>query len=179
MKETQRTARTGAAALLMTLAAGLDMTVARKLKPDAADAGGFLYQLIGRTAASFQPEPLAAACVLVVAFWRPGVICFAARRARRQANICSAPFWAGMALLCAAMRAGETVRLLWQNSFQILKSLIIWAGMSLWFLYALRALAEWLSRPREEGRFGAFWNRHPFGFPFLVLLAAYGWQDCD
>ena len=69
MKETQRTARTGAAALLMTLAAGLDMTVARKLKPDAADAGGFLYQLIGRTAASFQPEPLAAACVLVVAFW--------------------------------------------------------------------------------------------------------------
>lgn len=72
MKETQRTARTGAAslaALLMTLAAGLDMTVARKLKPDAADAGGFLYQLIGRTAASFQPEPLAAACVLLAAFW--------------------------------------------------------------------------------------------------------------
>ena len=162
----------------MTLAAGLDMTVARKLKPDAADAGGFLYQLIGRTAASFQPEPLAAACVLLAAFWLARRYLLRRAAGAKAGEYLLSALLGGMALLCAAMRAGETVRLLWQNSFQILKSLIIWAGMSLWFLYALRALAEWLSRPREEGRFGAFWNRHPFGFPFLVLLAAFGLFFC-
>lgn len=72
MKKSPKTLRTGAAALaalLMTLAAGLEMTPARKLNPDAVDAGGFLYQLIGRTAASFQLEPLTAGCVLLIACW--------------------------------------------------------------------------------------------------------------
>ena len=160
----------------MTLAAGLEMTVARKLNPDAVDAGGFLYQLIGRTSRSFTLETLAATCVLLLAFW------LARRYLLRRAEGATAgdyllrAFLGGIALLCAAMRAGETVRLIWQNSFQLFKSLLIFAGMSLWFLYALRALAEGLSRPRKEGRFCAFWDRHPFGFPFLVLLAAYGWQ---
>jgi len=85
LKKSPKTLRTGAAALaalLMTLAAGLEMTVARKLNPDAVDAGGFLYQLIGRTSRSFTLEPLAAACVLLLA------ICFAGRRAQRRASTC-------------------------------------------------------------------------------------------
>ncbi len=179
MKKPPKTLRTGAAALaalLMTLAAGLEMTAARKLNPDAVDAGGFLYQLIGRTSRSFTLEPLAAACVLLLAFWL-------ARRylLRRAANAKASEYLlsallGGLALLCAALRAGETIRLIWQNSFQLFKSLLIFTGMSLWFLYALRALAEGLGRPRKEGHFCAFWDRHPFEFPFLVLLAACGWQ---
>lgn len=179
MKKSPKTLRTGAAALaalLMTLAAGLEMTVARKLNPDAVDAGGFLYQLIGRTSRSFTLEPLAAACVLLLAFWLARRYLLRRAEGAKAGEYLLSAFLGGIALLCAAMRAGETVRLIWQNSFQLFKSLLIFAGMSLWFLYALRALAEWLSRPRKEGRFCAFWDRHPFEFPFLVLLAAYGWQ---
>lgn len=179
MKKSPKTLRTGAAALaalLMTLAAGLDMTPARKLNPDAVDAGGFLYQLIGRTSRSFTLEPLAAACVLLLAFWLARRYLFRRAEGAKAGEYLLSAFLGGIALLCAAMRAGETVRLIWQNSFQLFKSLLIFVGMSLWFLYALRALAEGLSRPRKEGRFCAFWDRHPFEFPFLVLLAAYGWQ---
>lgn len=179
MKKSPKTLRTGAAALaalLMTLAAGLEMTVARKLNPDAVDAGGFLYQLIGRTSRSFTLEPLAAACVLLLAFWLARRYLLRRAEGAKAGEYLLSAFLGGIALLCAAMRAGETVRLIWQNSFQLFKSLLIFAGMSLWFLYALRVLAEWLSRPRKEGRFCAFWDRHPFEFPFLVLLAAYGWQ---
>lgn len=179
MKKSPKTLRTGAAALaalLMTLAAGLEMTVARKLNPDAVDAGGFLYQLIGRTSRSFTLEPLAATCVLLLAFWLARRYLFRRAEGAKAGEYLLSAFLGGIALLCAAMRAGETVRLIWQNSFQLFKSLLIFAGMSLWFLYAVRALAEGLSRPRKEGRFCAFWDRHPFGFPFLVLLAAYGWQ---
>lgn len=179
MKKSSKTLRTGAAALaalLMTLAAGLDMTPARKLNPDAVDAGGFLYQLIGRTSRSFTLEPLAAACVLLLAFWLARRYLFRRAEGAKAGEYLLSAFLGGIALLCAAMRAGETVRLIWQNSFQLFKSLLIFAGMSLWFLYAVRALTEGLSRPRKEGRFYAFWDRHPFGFPFLVLLAAYGWQ---
>lgn len=179
MKKSPKTLRTGAAALaalLMTLAAGLEMTVARKLNPDAVDAGGFLYQLIGRTSRSFTLEPLAAACVLLLAFWLARRYLFRRAEGAKAGEYLLSAFLGGIALLCAAMRAGETVRLIWQNSFQLFKSLLIFAGMSLWFLYAVRVLAEGLSRPRKEGRFCAFWDRHPFEFPFLVLLAAYGWQ---
>lgn len=179
MKKSPKTLRTGAAALaalLMTLAAGLEMTVARKLNPDAVDAGGFLYQLIGRTSRSFTLEPLAAACVLLLAFWLARRYLLRRAEGAKAGEYLLSAFLGGIALLCAAMRAGETVRLIWQNSFQLFKSLLIFVGMSLWFLYALRALAEGLSRPRKEERFCAFWDRHPFGFPFLVLLAAYGWQ---
>lgn len=179
MKKSPKTLRTGAAALaalLMTLAAGLEMTVARKLNPDAVDAGGFLYQLIGRTSRSFTLEPLAAACVLLLAFWLARRYLFRRAEGAKAGEYLLSAFLGGIALLCAAMRAGETVRLIWQNSFQLFKSLLIFMGMSLWFLYAVRALAEGLSRPRKEERFCAFWDRHPFGFPFLVLLAAYGWQ---
>ena len=179
MKKSPKTLRTGAAALaalLMTLAAGLEMTVARKLNPDAVDAGGFLYQLIGRTSRSFTLEPLAAACVLLLAFWLARRYLFRRAEGAKAGEYLLSAFLGGIALLCAAMRAGETVRLIWQNSFQLFKSLLIFVGMSLWFLYALRALAEGLSRPRKEGRFCAFWDGHPFEFPFLVLLAAYGWQ---
>ena len=179
MKKLPKTLRTGAAALaalLMTLAAGLEMTVARKLNPDAVDAGGFLYQLIGRTSRSFTLEPLAAACVLLLAFWLARRYLLRRAESAKAGEYLLSAFLGGIALLCAAMRAGETVRLIWQNSFQLFKSLLIFAGMSLWFLYAVRALAEGLSRPRKEGRFCAFWDRHPFKFPFLVLLAAYGWQ---
>lgn len=179
MKKSPKTLRTGAAALaalLMTLAAGLEMTVTRKLNPDAVDAGGFLYQLIGRTSRSFTLEPLAAACVLLLAFWLARRYLFRRAEGAKAGEYLLSAFLGGIALLCAAMRAGETVRLIWQNSFQLFKSLLIFAGMSLWFLYAVRALAEGLSRPRKEGRFCAFWDRHPFEFPFLVLLAAYGWQ---
>lgn len=179
MKKSPKTLRTGAAALaalLMTLAAGLEMTPARKLNPDAVDAGGFLYQLIGRTSRSFTLEPLAAACVLLLAFWLARRYLFRRAEGAKAGEYLLSAFLGGIALLCAAMRAGETVRLIWQNSFQLFKSLLIFAGMSLWFLYAVRVLAEGLSRPRKEGRFCAFWDRHPFEFPFLVLLAAYGWQ---
>ena len=179
MKKSPKTLRTGAAALaalLMTLAAGLEMTVARKLNPDAVDAGGFLYQLIGRTSRSFTLEPLAATCVLLLAFWLARRYLLRRAEGAKAGEYLLSAFLGGIALLCAAMRAGETVRLIWQNSFQLFKSLLIFAGMSLWFLYAVRVLAEGLSRPRKEGRFCAFWDRHPFEFPFLVLLAAYGWQ---
>lgn len=179
MKKSPKTLRTGAAALaalLMTLAAGLDMTAARKLNPDAVDAGGFLYQLIGRTSRSFTLEPLAATCVLLLAFWLARRYLLRRAEGAKAGEYLLSAFLGGIALLCAAMRAGETVRLIWQNSFQLFKSLLIFAGMSLWFLYAVRVLAEGLSRPRKEGRFCAFWDRHPFEFPFLVLLAAYGWQ---
>lgn len=179
MKKSPKTLRTGAAALaalLMTLAAGLEMTVARKLNPDAVDAGGFLYQLIGRTSRSFTLEPLAAACVLLLAFWLARRYLLRRAAGAKAGEYLLSALLGGIALLCAAMRAGETVRLIWQNSFQLFKSLLIFAGMCLWFLYAVRALAEGLSRPRKEERFCAFWDRHPFEFPFLVLLAAYGWQ---
>ena len=133
MKKSPKTLRTGAAALaalLMTLAAGLEMTVARKLNPDAVDAGGFLYQLIGRTSRSFTLEPLAATCVLLLAFWLARRYLLRRAEGAKAGEYLLSAFLGGIALLCAAMRAGETVRLIWQNSFQLFKSLLIFVGMS-------------------------------------------------
>lgn len=150
----------------MTLAAGLEMTVARKLNPDAVDAGGFLYQLIGRTSRSFTLEPLAAACVLLLAFWLARRYLFRRAEGAKAGEYLLSAFLGGIALLCAAMRAGETVRLIWQNSFQLFKSLLIFAGMSLWFLYAVRALAEGLSVPEKKAASALSGTGIPSVFPF-------------
>ena len=139
----------------MTLAAGLEMTVARKLNPDAVDAGGFLYQLIGRAAASFQLEPLTAGCVLLIACWLARRYLFRRAEGAKAGEYLLSAFLGGIALLCAAMRAGETVRLIWQNSFQLFKSLLIFAGIISRFAIAVAGSVQNLYVTISNGSFGS------------------------
>lgn len=57
------------AAILMTIAPGLDMAVQRKLRPDAVDFGGYLFQAIGRTIAAIQTDKLTMVFMLFASLW--------------------------------------------------------------------------------------------------------------
>ena len=158
-----------AAALCITLALGLDMAVQRKLMPDAYDLGGYLYQAVGRTFAAFQLDSFTMTAVFAVAFWAARRYLFHKPATTGVGEYLLAIFFSLAMLVSASIRATHTVQTLYENGFQLIKVALFLCGMVPLFLCALRGLNELLLHKFRERKL-ALWDRHPFLFPFLVLL---------
>lgn len=163
-----RTAALALSAMLSSIAIGLDMAVVSKLKPDAYDLGGYIYQLIGRTFESMKSDPISAACVFFVALWLARRYLFHKPKQTGVGEYLLCGFFTLSMLVCAAMRASDSVRILYANIFQLLKSALYVLGMYPLFLCAIRGLNELLHREPGQTRV-AVWDRHPFAFPLVVL----------
>ena len=160
------------AAALMSLAPGLDMSVAARLRPDAYDVGGYVYQLIGRTFDSLTTDPLTLSVLFAAMAWL--ALRYLGRRPEGSGLgeylLCA--LTSLIMLACAAMRAGGTVQLLWENLFQLFKAGLFASGMYLLDLCLLRGLGELLNR-RWSARPCRLWQKHPFLFPAGVLALAW------
>jgi len=167
-----RKAGVAAAAFLMTLAPALDMAVQQKLKPDAVDLGGYLYQLVGRTLASIQTDTLTMAFMFFAALWLANRYLYRKPKATGAGEYLLCGFLSLMMLCCASIRATESVQTLYANYFQLAKVLLYLPGMFLLFLSALRGLNELVTRGRSAA-LPKLWRRHPYAFPFAVLLLAW------
>ena len=163
-------------AAMMAVAPGMNFEVQRKALPDMADGWDFLYQVIARTAAAFSPDSISLAVLLFVALWacRRYLFCKPAQTGVGEYLLCG--FMAGMMLLNRGIRAGDSLRLLYANGFQVIKSGLYLAGMFLIFLMALRGLNAWLNG--MEGPAGArplqgLVKRLTFWKVFALLAAAW------
>lgn len=160
--------------LLAAWAPGMDMSVQRKLRPDAVDLGGYLYQAIGRTMASVQTDAVTLAIVVVAVLWiaRRYLYHKPQRTGIGEYLICG--FFSLMQLLNMAINQTGTVAVLYANLFQILKTLLCVCGWFVLFLCALRALNELLSgETRLKCKIPGCWEKHPFLFPFVILGIAW------
>ncbi len=161
------------AAWLMSVAPGLSMAVQRKLKPDAYDLGGMLYQLVGRTFNALTTDPFTLTVLFCVFFFLARRYLFhkPAKTGAGEYVLCGV--MSAVMLVCAAMRTGGgTVKVLYENTFQIMKTALYLPGMFLIELCLLRGLNELLHRPWKE-RPIRLWDRHPFVFPMVIIALAW------
>lgn len=160
------------AAALMSIVPGLGMEVAAKLKPDAYDLGGYLYQLIGRTFNTFHTDPLTLAVLFCAMFWLAKRYLFHKPQETGLGEYALCGLLALIMLVCASMRAEGTIQTIWANVFQLFKAVLYFAGMYCLDLCLLRGFAELLHRkwPNKPCR---LWVRHPFAFPCIVLSIAW------
>lgn len=169
-------------ALAAAAAPGMSMDVQRKLKPDATDLGGYLYQAIGRTFEAVQTDAITLTIMLVGCLWLLNRYLFHKPRHTGLGEYLLCGFFSVMQLLCAAMRQMGAVAVLWENAFQLLKVAIYLFGMFLLLLCSLRALGDVMLRGISLRRLREYsWverargaeEKHPFLFPFLFLCAAW------
>ncbi len=157
-----------AGAACMTIAPSLSMAVQRKLRPDATDIGGYLYQLIGRTAESIELDTWVLSILFVAMLWLARRYLFHKPPQTKGGEYLLAAFLSLMMLLASAIRAGGSVQPLYENAFQLFKVCLYLWGMTLLFLCAIRGLNELLNRQWRQLK-NSLWEKHPFGFPLLVL----------
>ena len=163
-------------ALLMAVSPGLDFHVQAKALPDGTGLIDMLYQLVARTTAAFSTDSLALAALAVVFFWLANRAFFRGRRTFRVGEALLCAFLSGMMLLERGIRADDTVRLLYENSFQVVKSALYFSGMYLVFLSACRVLRESLISTRftaSEGVLARWAQRITFGRSLMVIGIAW------
>lgn len=163
-------------ACLMAMVPWLDLAVARKARPDAVDLFGYLYQLIARTFASLAADRLAAALLAAVCLWLCARYLFHKPKDTGVGEYLLCGFLSVMQMLCTAVRTQDTVRVLWENPFQLAKAALFLAGMFLLLLMLLRALKELLEKQRQASLpsspsglrgYKSFWK------PFWIIGAAW------
>ena len=140
MKKTLRFTASAAAAVLMAAAPGMDLAVEANLYPDGLDLFGYLYQLTGRTVASLDENRLTVALLTAVCLWMTFKYLFHKPKDTGIGEYILSGFSGGMMLLAAAVRTQDTAAVLWANLFQLAKAGMCFAGYTLLFLLALRAL---------------------------------------
>jgi len=172
IRKTLKNVSLGIAAAFMSIAPGLDMAVARRLKPDAYDLGGYMYQLIGRTFNSLTTDPFTLAVMFFAMLWLARRFLYHKPRQAGAGEYVLSGMMSLIMLVCAAMRAAGSVQILWANVFQIFKTGMYLAGMFLIELCLLRGLGELVRRSWKQ-KCCALWERHPFLFPCGVLCAAW------
>ena len=134
-------------AALMAVAPGMNFEIQRKVLPDMQDGWDFLYQALARTTAAFSADRISLAVVFCVALWLCRRFLFCEKKRLGAAILCA--FMAGMMLLNRGIHSGESVRHLYANGFQVIKSGIYFAGMYLIFLLAIRGLERLLEGKDE------------------------------
>lgn len=151
---------------------GMNMNVQRKLRPDALEIGGYLHQIVGRTFDSIQTDSITLAFIMGGMLWFTHRYLYRKPKRTGVGEYLLCGFFSVMQLLNAAVQQTGSVQTLGENTFQMIKAVLYLTGMFVIFLCALRGLAELLEwRPKQ--RAFALWNRHPFLFPFLVLVIAW------
>lgn len=173
MKRSWKRGASAAAAALMAIAPALDMAVQRKALPDAVNLLDGLYQLVARTFAAVNMDGLTLSLLFAACMWLCRRYLFAKSGASGVGEYFLCAFLSLMMLLYHAVRTGDSLSLLWQNPFQIVKAALYMAGMYLLCLMLLRALEELLNRRQEttspSGRVGRWFGRMPFWASFTTL----------
>lgn len=131
-----------ACALLITLALGMDMAVEPNLRPDGLELFGYLYQLLGRFAASFWDQRLISALLMLVSLWFCARYLYHKPAGTGAGEYVLCGFLGFMMLMAQTVQAQETVAVLWENAFQACKTLLAGVGLSFLFLMLLRGLRE-------------------------------------
>ncbi|MBP3645391.1 MAG: hypothetical protein J6K55_03095 [Clostridia bacterium] len=158
--------------LLAAWAPGMDLSVQRKLRPDAFEAGGYVYQAIGRTFASIGTDQITMIIVILAVLWLTRRYLWHKPKGSGIGEYLLCGFFSVMQLLNAACNQCDTVAVLYENVFQLLKSAMYLTGMFVLFLCAVRALNE-LLRFNPLMKRCARWDKNPFWFPFAVLCIAW------
>ncbi len=172
MKKTARGLLIALCALLMAVAPGMDFHVQPKALPDGTGLVDMLYQTIARTTAAFSTDSLALVALAAVFFWMASRTLFRGRRTFRIGEALLCAFLSAMMLLNRGIRAENTVRLLYENGFQVMKSALYFVGMYLIDLTACRLLREALENRRFLSGAGSLarWAQGlTFGRSLLVI----------
>lgn len=157
----------------MAVAPGMDFQVQPKVLPDAAGMMDGLYQIIARTTAAFSPDRLSLAVLAVAFILLANRFLFRHGTQRRWGEYLLCLFLGGMMLLSQAITAGQTVRLLYANGFQVIKSILYLAGMYLIYLVACRGLQAILQRDPpvlQAGKIEQWFDRQTFWTFCLIIL---------
>lgn len=172
-----------AGAFFCAIAPMMDLSVQRKLKPDAFDVGGYLHQAIGRAFEAFEGAPIVLTVLFLGMLWLLKRYLFHKPVDTGVGEYLICGFFALMQLLCTAVRQTGTIQVLYENVFQILNAAIFAVGMYLLLLCALRGLHELICGgvcfgSLSGGPSGLSWawrqeGRHPFLFPLAVLSIAW------
>lgn len=172
MKKRWQTAGCVIGAVFATIAPSLNLTVQRKLRPDAYDLGGYVYQLIGRTFEAIGADQITLGLMFFAVLWLTKRYLYHKPKCFGVGEYLLCGFFSVMHLLDAAVRQAGTVAVLYDNMFQIAKICIWLPGMFVLYLCAVRALNEWLTRSHGS-EVPAIWQRHPFVFPMIIIAAAW------
>ena len=159
-------------ALLMAVSPGMDFHAQAKALPDGAGLVDMLYQLIARTTAAFSTDSLALAALAAVFVWLANRAFFRDRQTFRVGEALLCAFLSGMMLLTRSIRTDNTVRLLYENGFQVIKAALYFSGMYLIYLAACRVLREALVNQRfaaSAGMLGRWAQRLSFWRSLLVI----------
>lgn len=155
--------------LLAVWAPGMDLTVQRVLRPDAFELGGYLHQAIGRTADAIQTDGITLVFMMAGMLWFTRRYLFRKPENTGMGEYLLCAFFSVMQLLNAAKRQASTVSILYENMFQLLKVALYLPGMFVLLLCAVRGLRELLDWNPKTPKI-ALWEKHPFLFPFVVLI---------
>ncbi len=172
MKKTVRWVLVALCGLWMAVAPGMNFALQRKALPDGVGLIDLVYQLIARTTAAFSTDSLALAVLALAFIWLANRCLLNGRDKPRTGEYLLCAFLSGMMLLNRAIRLDGTVRLLWQNSFQVAKSLLYFGGMFLIYLAALRALRSLLSKGQAalaSSKTAVWADKLDFGRSLLLL----------
>ena len=134
-------------AFCMAVAPGMDFTVQKKALPDGTGIVDMLYQTLARTTAAFSTQSIALAVLLIVFLVLANRTLFHKPNRAGLGEYLLCLFLSGMMLLNQGIRNGDSVALLYRNSFQVIKSALYLTGMYGIFLVALRELNAMLSAP--------------------------------
>ena len=157
--------------ILIAATSGMDMTVARKLLPDAHGLLGYLYQFLGRVFRDFSSDRFAMLAIFCVSFWllKRYLFCKPKNTGAGEYLLCA--LFGAFRVVSEAFRQAGTVAVLWADLFQLMKTVMLFVASVMLMLCLLRGLNEWLHRERTEGKLwlGSLWEKHPFVFPMVVL----------
>ncbi len=157
---------------LISISVRLDLSIASKLKPDAYNLGGFLYQIIGRTFRSVQTGSLTSALIFAAALWFTNRYLFHRAKYLKVGEYLSCAFFTLAMLFSTSIRQTGSIQTLYENGFQVIKTFLFVGGMYPLLLSAVRGLNELLHRPQSTMTY-SIWDRHPFSFPLIILSCAW------
>ncbi len=158
--------------LLMAVAPHLSMSIEAPVRPVMEDIAGYIYQIIARSFASYSADTLTSALVFLACFVLAKRNLFRKPKSAGFGEYFLCLFFTCCMLASNAMRAEGTLFALYANFFQLIKLAVLSCGYFSLYLCALRELERLLRRGHHmlPSCKISFWDRHPFGFPALVLL---------
>ena len=166
----------------MVVSQFLSMKVERAVRPAIESVSGYIYQIIARFFNSLDANSLTMALLFMACFWFFKKFLFKKQKNTGIGEYILCAFFTVCMLVSAAMRAsgpnGGTISILWENAFQLNKVIVYCLGYFPLFLCLLRGLQLLLNKASSYPSIkpNSFWDKHPFLFPFLVLVLVWGMQ---
>lgn len=159
--------------LLAAWAPGMDLSIQRKLRPDAFDLGGYLHQAIGRTFDAVQTDSITLIAMMIVMLWLVKRYLYHKPRNTGFCEYVLPGFFSIMQLINTSLRHTGSIQTLYANMFQVIKAGLYLVGMYVLLLCSLRALNELVTNKPWNVNTPAIWNQRPFLVSFIALTLAW------